>query len=367
MTLSRDLAVSHLKLRLQGVHRVLRAAVLEQIDHAARLARADLTPLCVTEDEALHLLDSAEHFVLDTLPGGWQLIDAAPDAEAETALRARAQDAGVALPLDQLARQFDLTDFEQFAVLACAAPELDRSYERVYAFILDELSRGTACVELVSMLASPSLDGRIAFRHALARFGKLRRCGILVARGDAGELRRELRVADGLIGYLTGDGSDLACLCCDTMSAPDENVAADPSVAQFAGAMSAGALRIVGVWGPHQSAKDEFAHALGAALGARLRHWTMPAEGVLTSLRDAAQEAIAGDGLAWIVADDFAQAARRDAARLLADELARASVQVVVTRRSRGDPQHCLPPAPTRRSSLRRAISPHAATCGATR
>jgi hypothetical protein len=331
MTLSRDLAMSHLKLRLQGIHRVLRAAVLAQIDRAARLARADLTPLCITEDEALRLLDDAGRFVLNTFPEGWQLTDAAPDAAAEVALRERAQDAGVTLPLDRLALQFDLTDFEQFAVLACAAPELDRSYERIYAFILDELSRGTACVELVCVLASPSLDGRVAFRHALARFGKLRRCGILVARGDAGELRRELRVADGLIGYLTGDGSDLACLCRDTMTTPGEDIAADPRVARFAGAMSAGTLRIVGIWGPQQSAKEEFAHALGAALGARLRHWTMPADGVLVSLRDAAQEAVAGGGLLWIVADDFTQAARREVARTLADELARTSVRVVVT------------------------------------
>jgi hypothetical protein len=331
MTLLRDVAVSHLKLRLQGIHRVLRAAVLAQIDRASRLARADLTPLCITEDEALHLLDDAERFVLDVLPGGWQLTDAAPDAEAESALRARAQDAGVALPLDRLALQFDLTDFEQFAVLACAAPELDRCYERIYAFILDELSRGAACVELVSALASPALDGRIALRHVLARFGKLRRCGILVARGDAGELRRELRVADGLIGYLTGEGSDLACLCRDTMTAPDKNIAPDPRVAQFAGAVSAGALRIVGIWGPHQSAKEEFVHALGAALGARLRHWTMPADGIVVGLRDAAQEAIAGGSLLWIVADDFTQAARREVAQLLADELERTSVRVVVT------------------------------------
>jgi hypothetical protein len=331
MTISRDLAVSHLKLRLQGIHRVLRAAVFAQIDHAARLARADLTPHCITEDEALHLLDDAERFALDAASEGWQLTDAAPDAAAETGLRARAKDTDVTLPLDALALQFGLTDFEQFAVLSCAAPELDRSYGRIYAFILDELSRGAACVELVSMLASPSLEGRIAFRHTLARFGKLRRCGILVARGDASELRQELHVADGLIGYLTGDGSDLACLCRDTMITPGADTLPDPRVAQFADAMSSGSLRIVGIWGPQQSAKEEFAHALGAALGARLRQWAMPADGIAASLRDAAQEAIAAGGLLWIMADDFAQVARRDATRMLAGELARASVRVVVT------------------------------------
>ena len=128
MTQARDLAISHLKLRLHGIHRVLDAAVRAQIDHAARLVRADLTPICITEDEALHLLDDAERFVLDAGAAPWQLDDAVPDAEAEAALRAQAQDAGIALPLDVLAGRFDLSALERFAVLLCAAPDLDRGY-----------------------------------------------------------------------------------------------------------------------------------------------------------------------------------------------------------------------------------------------
>ena len=334
MTHARDLAISHLKLRLHGIHRVLDGAVRTQIDHAARLVRADLTPICITEDEALHLLDAAERFVLDAATGQWQLDDAMPDAEAEAALRAQAQDAGVALPLDVLAGRFDLSTLEQFAVLLCAAPDLDRGYERIYAFILDELNRRSACVELVSMLASPSFAERIACRHALARFAKLRRCGILVARGDGGELRQQLRLGDGLLGYLTGDGSDLACLCRDTVTAPEAGPGApDPRVARFAEGLSGGALRVAGVWGPHQSGKDEFVHALALALGVRLRCWTPPADSAptLADLRDAAQETAAAGGLLWISADDFTQPARRETARMLARELAKASVRVVLT------------------------------------
>ncbi len=334
MTHARDLAISHLKLRLHGIHRVLDAAVRAQIDHAARLVRADLTPICITEDEALHLLDDAERFVLDAGAAPWQLEDAVPDAEAEAELRAQGQDAGIVLPLDGLAGRFDLSAVEQFAVLLCAAPDLDRGYERIYAFILDELNRRSACVELISMLAAASFPDRIACRHALARFGKLRRCGILVARGDGGELRQELRLGDGLLGYLTGDGSDLACLCRDTVTAPEACAGApDPRVARFAEGFSGGALRVAGVWGPPQSGKDEFVHALALALGARLRGWTPPADSTpaLASLRDAAQETVVAGCLLWICADDFTQPAHREAARMLARELATASVPVVLT------------------------------------
>lgn len=331
MTLLRELAVSHLKLRLKSIHGVLRAAADAQIASAARLARADLTPLCITEDEALHLLDDAECFACDSAPGTWGLGDAAPDPDAEAQLRALADEADLVLPLDAMTQAFELDAFEQFAVAVCAAPGLDRSYERIYAFILDELNRRAASIELVALLAAAKHDDRIAYRHALARSGRLRRSGILVAHGDPGELRQELRLADGLLDHLTGDGSDLACFCRDTLIAAEIRTAADPRVLRLADAMSCGALRVAGIWGPQRSAKEEFAHGLAAALGLKLRRWTLPAGGAPSDLRRAAEDAVTGDALLWIVADDFAEPAHRATVSALADELARLSVRTVVT------------------------------------
>ena len=162
MAFLRDLAVDHLRLRLQGVHGVLQAAVLAQIERAGRLDRADLTPLCVTEQEALLLLEDAGKLVADAVSAGGQ--SAGVDEEAEAELRARAQAASITLPFDALIRQFDLSAFEQLAVVLCAAPELDRSYERIYAFILDELGRR----------ARPARRSAAACRSATRRDG--RRC-----------------------------------------------------------------------------------------------------------------------------------------------------------------------------------------------
>ncbi|MEA2860003.1 MAG: hypothetical protein QOC72_2042 [Methylobacteriaceae bacterium] len=319
-------ALSHLRLRLQGIHRVLRAAVIAQIERAAHLARADLTPLCITEDEALHLLADADRFVSETrsLPTP---SDAAPDHDAEAALRAQAREMGLALPLDTLVRRFDLSEFEQFAILVCAATEFDRSYERLFAFILDDLSRRTACLELLTLLAAHSFEDRATLRHALSRHGKLRRCGLLIARGEASEPRLELRVADGLADYLAGDGSDL--LCRDPMITPESP--RDTRAGPLARAIASGAVRIAGIWGSQHSAKEDFVHTLGAALGKRLRPWTIPGDAVLASFHDAAQEAGHDRGLLWISADHFDEPANRATAALIGQELAHLSVCTVIT------------------------------------
>jgi ATPase family associated with various cellular activities (AAA) len=336
MTLLRDLAVSQLRLRLSGLHCALGAAVQAQIARTARLARPDLTSLCITENEALLLLDDAERLV-DATQLAAESAEIGVDTTGELDLQRQAQDAGLTLPLDALSRDLELSAFEKFAVLLCAAPELDRSYERIYAFILDDPGHRVACVELLCTLASPSLTDRVARRHALSRFGKLRRCGVLVARSDAGtELRQDLRLADGLFGYLTGDGSELALLCRDTTIAGTASGApADSSIERLGAALRTGDVRVAGIWGPQQSGKHDLVSALAGAVGARLRPWApLPSEGLapnLSDLRVATQEAVHGGGIVWITADLFSHPAHRDLGNAVADDLARSAVRVVMT------------------------------------
>ena len=106
------------------------------------------------------------------LPGTPACLEPA-DIEAKTALRQQSAALGRVLPLDQLVQTLQLSPFEQEAVLLCAAPELDRSFERIYAYILDDLNRRSPCVELLCSLTASSLAERVARRHALSRFGRL--------------------------------------------------------------------------------------------------------------------------------------------------------------------------------------------------
>jgi len=338
----REFAVAHLQLRLQGLLCPLTAAVRTQAEFGARLAEQDIRTFCITEHEALHLLGHANRFAKgsgEEAPS----TDTATDTVAEARLRDAARDEGIVLPFDALAAYLELTPFEEFAITACAAPEADRSYERIYAFVLDDLSRRAPCLELLMTLAASSLADRVACRHALSRFGKLRRSKLLVARGDAiSELRQELRLGEGLFDYLTGNGSDLATLVRDTIvTAPSvSNQGDDARVARLADSMSSRALRVVGIWGSRQSRKDELAHVLAARTGAAIRRWRVPASDALQSLREALQEASVAGALLWIDADNFSDPLQRDTSAAVADELALSSVPVLLTA-----PQPWRPPA----------------------
>jgi DNA replication protein DnaC len=71
---------------------------------------------------------------------------------------------GVSLRLVELARLFDLTAFDVDVILACLAPELDRRYERLYAYLHDDVTRRRPTVELVLNLLCPDLDTKVAAR-----------------------------------------------------------------------------------------------------------------------------------------------------------------------------------------------------------
>jgi len=84
---------------------------------------------------------------------------------AEIAGRAAASTReGVVLRLDLLAERFELTDFDVDVVLACLAPELDRRYERLYAYLQDDVTRGEPTVDLLLNLYCPDLATKVAAR-----------------------------------------------------------------------------------------------------------------------------------------------------------------------------------------------------------
>ena len=321
-----DLAIAHLRLGLSRLIVVLRAAAGAQMARAERLARPDLTPYGISQEEALCLLDDAGALLENAFPPPALPEDDAP----ETALRAQAVQAGATLPLDALAARFRLTAFECFAVLACAAAELDGGYGRLYAFILDDASRRAPCVELLSILGARSFEERLARRRTLSRFGTLRRAGILVTSGEhAPELRQDLRLADGLFDHLAGDGSDLALICADV---PTPVAVHDPRLEHLARALAEGSIRAVGLWGGRQSG---LASGLADAAGLVLRAWAPapgePVAAIIAGLRTALQEATLGARLLCVQADAFTDPAARDLAAAVAAQLAVGSARVVLT------------------------------------
>ncbi|MEU3449853.1 ATP-binding protein [Streptomyces thermolilacinus] len=139
-------ALDHLRVRLAHLHGALRAAVGRQARLAARLTRPDLTPYCVTDEQVEVLLGEVGAFT-DAMARPYAPHRTEPEEERD--LRRRAAAEGRRLPLDALATAYGLTRAEQDALLLAAAPELDRSYERIYAYVVDNLNRRLPNVELL--------------------------------------------------------------------------------------------------------------------------------------------------------------------------------------------------------------------------
>ncbi|MGW5720003.1 ATP-binding protein [Amycolatopsis sp. NPDC003865] len=290
-------AVEHLRARLAELHQALRIAVAAQARAAAALTRPDLTPFCVTDEQVDALLDRVDAFTeAMTEPPS----PARPDPESEQQLRRLAASRGVTLPLDALAARYGLSRVEQDALLLVAAPELDPGYERVYAYIVDNLNRRAPCVELLVTVLGQTPADRLALRRELGAAGRLRRYGLLRAYGEApAEPARELALGDGVFEHLLGWGGDVGTLGDD----PGEVAPAaapvhlgSPRLTRLGQAVRAGDVDVVGLWGLAADSQPDAAQALAAAAGRPLRR---VGADVARDLRTAA----ALGAILWVPAD----------------------------------------------------------------
>ncbi|MFI0418833.1 ATP-binding protein [Spongiactinospora sp. 9N601] len=304
-------AVEHLRVRLADLHGALRRAVARQAEAAARLTRPDLTPFCVTDEQVGVLLDQVDSFaeaMAEPPP------DPDGDQDQERELRRLAAAEGVTLPLDALAARFGLTRPEQDALLLVAAPELDPGYERIYAYIVDNLNRRTPCVELLVTVCGPTPSARLALRRAVGPAGRLRRFGLVRAYGEApAEQAQELTLAGGVFDFLMGWGGDVGLIGHDPgeVARPEPEVVSpylsDERLPRLGRALAAGDIDLVGLWGCRPDVQLDVAQALAEAAGRPLRRTT-------TDLAADLRMAAALDAVLWLPTDDLA--ARADAALL---------------------------------------------------
>ncbi len=139
-----------------------------------------------------------------------RLIDQRRSALAtaeETALRE-----GRGFPLLHLARAFGLTRVEVEALLVALAPEIDLRYERLYAYLQDDVTKKRPTVDLILNLLSSSFDHRMESRARFGGDGPLVRHRLLVLFDEHPErpgplLAKFVRVDEGIVSYLLGGGS----------------------------------------------------------------------------------------------------------------------------------------------------------------
>lgn len=222
-----------------SLHHIL--AELERLDlliqAAVNCARAmqgtadDFQGLYIPEQEVDTLLSrpaGLPHWAAAVGPSALPEVHAALDQIRASIARRKAEGvrAGVRLRLDELARLFELTSFDMDALLICLAPELDLRYERLYAYLQDDVTKKRPSVDLVLNLLSPSFEAKLAFRQRFAPQAPLLKHALLTLFDDPAQqspplLGKYLKADERVVRYLFGsDELDARLLLYAQASAP---------------------------------------------------------------------------------------------------------------------------------------------------
>ena len=113
------------------------------------------------------------------------------------------------LRLPQLAQLYRLDDFDIDCLLICLAPELDLRYERIYAYLQDDVTKKRPSVDLVLNLLSPSAHEKLEGRRRFAGDAPLIRHRLVEVFEDPAHVRppllaQYLKIDDRIAAYLLG-------------------------------------------------------------------------------------------------------------------------------------------------------------------
>ena len=200
-------SLDHLLAELGRVHLLVAA----QMKRARQLHKADdqFQGLVIAEEEIDELLTRS--FATAPEPADWSDVSATLDrTRAEIAsCKSGSIQRGIRLRLAELERFFSLTRFEIDCLLICLAPELDSRYQRLYAYLQDDVTRKRPSVDLVLNLLCPSFRDKLAQRRCFMPGAPLLDARLLLvledpAQGASTLLSRYLNVDERIVGYLLG-------------------------------------------------------------------------------------------------------------------------------------------------------------------
>ena len=186
------------------IHLRRRLALVEAAVRAAVELRRQADPGADDPFRGLYLAEEQVDRLLGAVPARPAAIPAAATAEVEAAAD-RAERAGAELRLRRLARGFGLDPLDLDLLLVALAPDLDPRFERLYAYLNDDVTRRRAQVGLALELCGADPTDAAA-RRRLGRGGALVAGGLVeVEEPERPFLTRPLRVPDRVASHLLGD------------------------------------------------------------------------------------------------------------------------------------------------------------------
>ncbi|MCO5188681.1 MAG: ATP-binding protein [Anaerolineae bacterium] len=141
--------------------------------------------------------------------------------------REASHEQGVVLRLDALVIRFSLSPIDRAALLIALAPDLDLRFERLYAYLQDDITRQRPCVDLILTLICPSTEEKLIQRQRFTAQAPLRYHNLLQfvtnkGQGDIPLLSQSVRVDERIVDFLLdGDIIDERLASFVTVFEPD--------------------------------------------------------------------------------------------------------------------------------------------------
>jgi MoxR-like ATPase len=145
----------------------------------------------------------------------WAAVPHRPDVEEALGriaegIAERKAATGAELRLEELARRFGLTAFDLDALLVTLAPEVDLRYERLFAYLQDDVTKRRPSFDLVLNLLCPTFEAKLAARSRFSGQAPLLRHRLVEPFDDPSRpqpplLARYLRADARVVSYVFGD------------------------------------------------------------------------------------------------------------------------------------------------------------------
>lgn len=196
----------HLQDELRRLNLLLQLAVLRSRKRDFHEYRG----LVLSEEEINKILNSSDDPEEANGTDTHRLVDQIGQLQTEISEKAAGSlREGIFLPLYQLGHIFHLTPFELDTLLICLAVELDLKYERLYAYLHDDVTKKRPTVNLVLDLLCSSAKEKLQARAYFSPDSPLFRCGLLEfqdqeQRSQESILAKFLKVDERIVNFTIG-------------------------------------------------------------------------------------------------------------------------------------------------------------------
>ena len=120
------------------------------------------------------------------------------------------QENKIHLSLDHISKILSLSTYEYYALVICLAPEIDIKYEKLYAYLQDDITKKKPTLELVLRILAGKFEDRIKIRDLIVNSDFFKYNVIEYTDNQQNILSRPLKLDDMVVNHILGINYEIA-------------------------------------------------------------------------------------------------------------------------------------------------------------